>query len=286
MTREFLLGTAAALLIAVPASALTMTLLEDDRFISARAEVGQFSDANKIVPDSDFSLFASEVGANASDVPRFTSNINGIYGATANAGAFQESSFGPLSIFGKGGANANASHGGIELVSALGDADLPPGAFDAQGQSNLDVLFSIDGQAAFDLEGFIQTGIGQAQGPPTNSVQNVALFEFTNVTTNTSIIDIEINGEDDASIDESGVLEAGTYRVVIEAFTRVRGQGEILALTLGDADTDDGYQAFASWGGNLNLRPIDKPIPEPVTTSLIGMSLGALVLRTSRRRKA
>jgi len=58
-------------------------------------------------------------------------------------------------------------------------------------------------------------------------------------------------------------------------------------LSAVDAPVPYGYATSASFeGASLRLRPTDQPIPEPVTTSLVGLGLGALALQTSRRRRA
>ncbi len=294
MTRELLLGTAAALLIAVPASALTMTVLDEGRNVRAEASAGGDSDSNDDFADFN-QTFTSEVSAHAmeSDILMLQAgdaDTTHGYGAWANANARQHSEIGALSISGEGSANASGSHGNIEFVSALGDADthLGPGEFEASATSSIKILFNIDEAAAFSLSGFISAGIEQAVGLGESGSGSIASVFFGSDDDETTIFQREVF-EDGLKFDESGVIEAGDYIFSIIADASVFG-GFFPGNLIGDSDDtqhpDFGYDAGSRFGGTLNLRPIDKPIPEPVTTSLVGMSLGALVLRISRRRKA
>jgi hypothetical protein len=283
MTRQFLLGTAAALLIAVPASALTMTPITDGRTIDAFAAAGQATDSNSDSPGSDFSVFDSDVSASVLEF--------GDFGAGAGSNAQQLSGLGPLSISGSGETNAGGSHGEIPLTAALGDAETPPlgrGEFLAGANSVLEILFRIDEAAEFSLEGFISAGIEQAPGFGDGDIESgtmsVASVILLNQDTNTTVYEQEVS-EDSLKFVETGVIQEGNYLFTLRAAAGVFG-GLYETLTLGDSDSlDTGvYQTSASFGGNLVLTPTDQPIPEPVTTTLAAMGLGALVLRTSRRR--
>ncbi len=290
MTRQFLLGTAAALLIAVPASALTMSILDGGRSVRASAAAGEDSDENSDIADAP--SFSSEVNAHAMEFdPELElgdANTTHGFGAWADARAGQSSEINALSIGGKGFANASGSHGDITLTNALGDADLGPGGFEADASSSIKLLFNIDEAAAFSLSGFISAGIEQAIGLGESGSGSIASVFFGSNDDETTIFQREVF-EDGLEFDEAGVIEAGDYVFSIIARANVFG-GFITDLNaLGDSDDtrpDFGYATSSSFSGLLELRAIDKPIPEPVTTSLVGMSLGALVFGTSRRRKA
>ncbi len=290
MTRELLLGTAAALLIAVPASALTMTVLDGERSIHAFAAAGEDSEENSDFADAP--SFDSEVNAHAMELnPELQfgdADTQHGYGAWASASAGQSSEINALSIGGKGFANASGSHGDITLTSALGDADLGPGGFEANASSSIKLLFKIDEAAAFSLSGFISAGIEQAVGLGESRSGSIASVFFGSEDDETAIFQREVS-EDGRKFDEEGVIEAGNYIFSIIARANVFG-GFFPDDLIGDSDDtqhpDFGYATGSDFNGLLELRPIDKPIPEPVTTSLVGFGLGALVLQASRRRRA
>ncbi len=288
MTRELLLGTAAALLIAVPASALTMNVIKDGRLIEASAAAGQDSDSNDDFADAP--SFSGEVSAHAMEVPLLQAgdaDTTHGYGAWASANAGQSSEINALSIGGKGFANASGSHGNITLAASLGDAEtLNHGEFEADASSSIKVLFNIDEAAEFNLSGFISAGIEQAVGFGESGSGSIASVFFGRDDDETTIFQREVF-EDGLEFEESGVIEAGNYLFSIFAEASVFGGFFDEFNLLGDSDDthpDFGYATGAQYSGVLELRALDKPIPEPVTTSLVGMSLGALVLRVSRRR--
>ncbi len=289
MTRQFLLGTAAAFLIAGQASALTMTVVKEGRNVDASASAGGDSDSN-----SDFatnSVFTSEVSAHAMEVPLLQAGDADThlgFGAWASANARQHSEIGALSISGEGSANASGSHGNIDFVSALGHAEtLNQGEFEANASSSIKILFNIDEAAAFNLSGFISAGIEQAVGLGESGSRSIARVFFGNDDEETTIFEREVF-EDGRKFEESGVIEAGNYLFSIFADASVFGSffpGDLI----GDSDDmlpDFGYATGSSFSANLNLQAIDKPIPEPVTASLACFGLGALVLQASRRRRA
>ncbi len=295
MTREILLGTAAALMIAVPASALTMTPNADSRSVQAHAIAGQDDDFDADSPNAPLGIFGGQVSADAMEfgVPGIISGDAeyGIYGASSHASAGQESNVGPLSISGGGSAEASGNHGGMTQLDPplQGDSLTGPGGhFQAYGQSILEIVFSIDEAAAFDLSGFLNAGTELAVGDIGNDVINRASIILINTSTNDSAFKAEVTN-DSRKFDETGVLVAGEYRYTVEAYAEVLG-GVLHEANqlLGDADgqVPYGYQTSAGFGAFLELTAIDQPIPEPVTTGLVGMGLGALVLGTSRRRRA
>ncbi len=290
MTRQILLGTAAALLIAVPASALTMNVIDDGRFIEASAMAGRDRDGNS--DSAAGPVFTSEVSAHAmalDDVELQSGDANSEfgYGAWADANARQHSEIGALSISGEGSANASGSHGIPAWQLSLGDAEVGFGGFQANAESSIKILFSIDEAAEFYLSGFISAGIEQALGPVRNDAGSSASVFFGSEDDESTIFRREVF-EDGLKFEESGIIGPGDYVFAIQARANVFGD-DFENSIFGDSDEthpDADYTSGSRFGGNLQLSPLDQPIPEPVTTSLIGMSLGALVLRTSRRRHA
>ncbi len=289
MTRQFLLGTAAALLIAVPASALTMTPITDGRTIDAFGAAGQATDSDDDSPGPGFPSFDSTVNAFAIEFSDF--------GAGAGAIARQTSQLGPLSISGSGSTDAFGGGGEVPQMVTLGDVDEQPpplgfGEFQAGGNSVLEILFHIDEAASFNLEGFLSAGFQKAPGfgdaNSQSGVESVASVILHNEDTNTPVYKQEVS-DGGFNFAEAGVIQAGNYVFTLRAFAGVLG-GLFETLTLGDSDGGSvgsvGSETTASFQGSLVLSPTDRPIPEPVTTSLIGMGLGALALQTSRRRRA
>lgn len=289
MNRILCWATAATLCYAGSASALTMTPLTDNRSTQANAMAGQDSDSQTDVPDAGFPTFVSESSAVASEfgVEDLLAVDGGIFGngAHAEANARQSSGLGPLSISGSGAAAASGDHGSPVFASVVGDAGYGLGTFSAYAESVLEIAFSIDEDAAFDLNGFLRAGDELAVGPLGNDVINSASVLLADFNTKESVFKVEIS-DDDQIVDESGILEAGNYVFRVTAYAEVFGGAFMQAKVLGDLGGEPfGYATRASFEKfSLNLSEIDKPIPEPVTTSLIGMGLGALMLGTSRRR--
>jgi hypothetical protein len=295
MNRFILLGTATGLFFVGSVSALTMTPTTDNRSIAVSAMAGFDSDSNSDAPGAGFPSFVSDVSANASDIPALTGLLgevtNGFHGAWASANAGQSSQLGALFISGSGYAEASGSHGDIfpDFTASLGDALTPVDAdFQAYAGSVLEILFSIDESAHFDLTGFLSAGTELAVGVNGNDVINRASIILINTDTNTSAYKAEIS-DDFLEVDASGVIGPGNYRFNVEAYAEVYG-AQIFNQTAGLGDAEgaiplNGYATGAGFKG-VQLQLTDQPIPEPVTTSLVGMSLGALALGTSRRRRA
>ncbi len=291
MKRLFLLGTVVGVLSAGPVFALTMTPTADNRSTAASAMAGIDSDSNSDAPGAGFPSFTSEVSANAMEfgVPLLVGDAeNGFYGASAYANARQSSQVGPLSITGSGSASANGSHGDF-FPDFVGDALTPVDAhFQSYAGSVLEILFSIDTSAAFDLSGFLTAGTEVAIGAVGNDVMNRASIILINTDTNVSAYKANVS-DDFLNVDASGVIGPGNYRFNVEAYAEVFG-GELRPrIILGDTNDlpINGYATSAGFQGvSLSLRSTDQPIPEPVTTTLAAMGLGALALQTSRRRRA
>ncbi len=292
MTRELLLGTAAALLITIPASALTMTVVKDVRLVQVRAVAGNNEDANDDFADA--LTFTGEVSAHATEFEvhgTLLGDADTGQGAWAEANARQHSEIGALSISGEGSANASGSPGNLNTsISALvgGGGGLRFGNFEAEAFSTIRILFNIDEAAEFNLSGFISAGIEQAEGVADNAVDSFASVFFGTEAEEEVFFEREVF-EDGLKFDETGIIGPGNYVFSIRPRADVFGRSFAGAM-LGESDSggepqDLGYSASSRFGGNLELRAIDQPIPEPVTTSLIAMGLGALVLRTSRRQR-
>ncbi len=300
MIKEFLFGSTVALCVAGQASALTLTLLEDDRLIEAEAFAGEDSDFDSDAPDFPFAQFASEVSASAmefGDIFEITNGGGGRpdFGATSFGTASQKSQVTATTIEVSGSAFAEGSHGEVpfstEVDSAGGGGGIfGLGSFEASASSVLDILFSIDEAAEFDVQAFISAGTEIAIGEDGNDVKNFAYMSLHNEDSGESVFKYEVS-DDSIDIDESGVIGPGTYRFSAGALAAVFGGffdefdsagGAVIQLP-----PTNGYQTLSRFGGiGLKLIAADQPIPEPVTTSLIAMGLGALVLRTSRRRRA
>jgi hypothetical protein len=303
MIKEFVLGGAVALCVAGQASALTVTLLEDGRFTEAQASAGENSDFDDDFPDPPFSAFLSKVSASAMEFGNIVDDRVGDeefdgYGATAFAGASQKSQVTATTIQVSGSAFAEGGTGGMfpTLVRADNDSLGGPGLFEAYAESVLDIVFSIDEAAVYDLDGFISAGAelaaeaDQFPGAEGGEVSNFAEMILFNEDTAEAVFEYEVS-DDTMNIVESGVIGPGTYRFTASAYAEVFGGLFDDIDSAGDAETnqpfDFGDQTSARFGGiGLKLIASDKPIPEPVTTSLIGLGLGALVLQTTRRRRA
>ena len=300
MIKEFWLGSVVALCAAGQASALTVSLLGDGRFTDVEALAGQDSNSDHDAPDFPFAQFDSDITAEAmdfGDVENFVlAPVIPGYGASAFAEATQNTQVTATTIEVAGSAFAEGQHGDqvpflTEADSGAGGGgggDFFPGSFEASAQSVLDILFSIDEAAEYDIQAFLSAGTDLALGNIGNDVENSASMSLRNEGTNESVFDHEVS-DDSVHIDESGVIGPGTYRFTATAFAAVMG-GEMIDLTAGDQDTpvmQNGYVTNAEFGGvGLKLIAADKPIPEPVTTTLAAMGLGALALQTSRRRRA
>jgi hypothetical protein len=293
MFNQICCGGVAALLITCPVSALTMTPTSDFRQTNASAMAGEVSDSQSDFPNPDFSIFVSESSATANEFPvdELVQDAGFIgFGATASANARQNSQFGPLSISGSGSANADGNQG--EVPPAVVDGGTLGGRFSANAGSLLDVFFSIDESAAFDLQGFLSAGIqlatlGLSDGG-NGGVNNSANILLINVDTNATAYEASISN-DSLSVNESGVLSAGNYRFSVGANASVDDQGVIIKQSDRGLDGYPGYPYFgystaANFEASLQLSAIDKPIPEPVTTTLTALGLGALALQTTRRR--
>jgi hypothetical protein len=300
MMKQMLIGSAAALWVAGPVSALTMTPTSDTRNIQAHAVAGQDEDTQSDSPGGPLVDFNSTVNANASefgvpDLQLGDAEFQVYGGASSYASASQSSGIGPLSIWASGSASASGNHGDFEPVYALGDTDTASislgGDFQADGRSFLEIVFSIDEAADFDLDAYLTAGQGQlALGDIGNDVTNSASISLINTNTLESVYKAEIS-DDSLLVDTSGVIGPGTYKFSVEAYAKVNGG----FFNGGDADTalipvitrQLGYATSADYSGvSLELRAADQPIPEPVTTTLAGLGLGALALQTSRRRRA
>jgi hypothetical protein len=278
MSRFAALGVVSVLSFATAASALNFTPTQDNRATYAGTIVlgGSFTDGDTETPSSAFGLFDSTIWA--------SSDYDGLF---ADAGASQFSQIGSMYIQGSGfvqveiGLNFDEWQTGDTATSGemTGDSS-------AIGQSLLEILFSIDMDAQYDLSGFIGAGITEAQGRigyGSNQSTSVVLFDIDN---GVAIIDESVSdGEQDVST--SGNLAPGNYRFTVDASAEVFSTN---GDPVGDSDSDifgDIYSVGAGFEGiNFVLSGRDQPIPEPVTTSLIGLGLGALALHTSRRRRA
>ncbi len=297
MIRQILLGGATAVLVTGSASALTMNVTGDNRAVYAEASAGvDFDSQAGPAPASstyDEQVSASAVSGIAPDI--FNGGAGGgggILGSVANASAGQLSEIGALSISGSAHADASGNHGNF-VTFAAGDADSGAGGggglffdeFAAESYSTLEVLFSIDEDAAFDLTGFLFAGDELAVGNGDTDIRNGASIILVNTDTDESAYKAEISN-DSLSLNESGVIGAGNYRFTVRVEAEVDGRFNELTSAIEVIPTNGfGYATSAGFKGvALDLSAIDQPIPEPVTTTLAAMGLGALVLRTSRRR--
>ncbi len=296
MIGKIFLGTAAALLIAGPASALTMTPNTDSRTIQAAASVGQDIDTDSDSPSSDFLNYSNSVSAHAGGgiipgVVKSSINSPNFFAPTADASASQESVVGPFSISGTGSATASGGHGALLQTGTVTFAN-GTGPYAADASSVLEILFSIDASAAFDLKGFLSAGDLQT-GDLTNindviDVSNVAINNASvllkNLITNEIIFAHEVS-DDLFEFDEQGVIGAGDYLFSVVAMADVSQDrtvisGDAVVVTVDNPLPPTFFEPHTRFEASLELNPI----PEPVTASLSVMGLGALLLRTSRRR--
>ncbi|GAB4197688.1 MAG: hypothetical protein Kow00105_11740 [Phycisphaeraceae bacterium] len=299
MIRTFCLAAMPVLLLNAQAPALTMTPTSDNRSITANAQAGPDSDSNSDAPGAGFPTFDSNVFAEAGgfDGADNDSFQNGIYdfGPSASAEASQDSSVGSLSIVGDGWAHASGNHGLFPELFSTSDAEhVGPGSFEADAESLLEVIFSIDQSAQFSLKGFVGAGDELAVGIAFSDQDSFVLVELVNTDTNSSVFNTTVR-DDEVALNEDGIIGPGNYRFTVQAFAEVFGSGQfpsISALQLGDSDNGNGiypeygYATFAGFEDvELALRPTDQPIPEPVTTTLAGLGLTALMFQTTRRRR-
>ena len=294
MKRFFLLGAAVGVLSAGPEIALTMTPTGDNRGISASAEVTFDSSSDSDSPGAGFPTFDSDVSAFASDQfdPDSAGDaLTGIYGSLAGAYAQQYSQVGPLSITGSGSASAGGGFGDTLDDDSAGGGGGCGGCgdeyFESDASSVLEILFSIDESAMFNLSGFLSAGEQIFSRGLESGVNNRASIILVNTDTLESAYKADVSN-DSLIVDESGVIGPGNYKFNVEAIASIFNDGVFnLPAFVGDAEgiPIDGIETGASFEGvALTLRSTDKPIPEPMTTTLACMGLGALVLKTSRRR--
>ncbi len=277
MSRFVALGTVAVLSFSTAASALIFTPTQDNRQTYAGTVVfGSFTDGTTETPSSPFSTFDSSISA--------SSDYDGFF---ADAWANQFSQIGSMYIQGSGFVNAQIGFSFDDWEN--GDTDttnMNPGDNSAGGQSLLEILFSIDMDAHYDLSGFIGAGIGLAEGTieyGSNQSASVVLFDIDNGVT---LVDESVT-DDERALSNSGHLGPGNYRLTVDASVEVFGsaqEAETNGITVPGGDI---YTASAGFEGvSLLLTGRDQPIPEPVTTTLAGLGLGALALQATRRRRA
>jgi len=297
MMRQILLGGATAILVTGSASALTMNITSDSRSIDAFAEAG--GDSDSASDSASGGTFDSNVNASASagSVLTFSGGSGGggggNFGAVANssAGQFSEIDAASLTISASGYADASGNHGDITpgIVSEAdgaggGGGGLFFGDFRADSRSYMEIMFSIDEDVSFDISGFLSAGNEIAVGGEGSDISNEASIILVNTDTNVSAFKTSVSN-DSTSLDEQGVIGAGNYRFMVEASTEVNGFVRDELVSSINGNNGFGYATSAGYKGiSLDLAAVDQPIPEPVTTTLAAMGLGALVLRTSRRR--
>jgi hypothetical protein len=214
MNRSCFVCFAASALVAGQAFGLTMTPTADNRSTDANAFAGFDSDSSSDAPAVAFDSFVSEVSASANDfggIPLTIGGGTGGFGSFADSNARQSSSLGALSITGSGSANASGSGNDIVFAtSEPADGLFPSGNgiydFHADATSTLEILFSIDESAVYDVSGFLTSN------------------DFTNV-------------------DESGVIGPGNYRFTAEAYAEAFGNN-FDDLTASGTDFPDGIPIF------------------------------------------
>ncbi len=282
MSRFVALGTVAVLSFGAAASALNFNPTQDNRQTYAGTVV--FDDPPDMVndsPGSPFSEFDSAISAG--------SLYDGFF---ADAFAAQFSQVGSMYIQGNGFVDAQIGLSFDTWQTSDFDNHLGPPTMNSDGvsagsQSILEILFSIDMDAHYDLTGFIGAGIGLAQGTIEYGSQQSASVVLFDIDNGFAIVDESVT-DSDQDVSTSGHLSPGNYRFTVAAEAEVFGVAN-------EADADGGggglpdniYSASAGFEGiNLTLSGRDQPIPEPVTTTLAGLGLGALALQTSRRRRA
>lgn len=283
MNRFAALGTVAVLSCATAASALTFTPTQDNRQIYAGTVIFSDTDGDTKTPLSAFSTFDDQVWAN--------SDYDGFF---ANAHADQFSELGSMYIQGSGFAEAQIGVSFDNWQTSNAEADTGGSGITMQSndvsggsQSLLEILFSIDMDAHYDLSGSIGAGIQEASGTidyGSNQSTSVVLFDIDH---GIALVDESVM-DGDQDISTSGHLGPGNYRFTVDASVEVFGTASEAdnSLTQGPPGGDI-YSVNAGFEGiNLTLSSRDKPIPEPVTTTLAGLGLGALAFQTTKRRRA
>ena len=286
MYRLVALGTAVVLSFAAVASALNFTPTQDNRATYAGTIVfDSFTDMQNDSPVVAFSPFSSNITA--------SSDYDGYF---ADAWASQNSQIGSLNIQGSGDVTAQIGFtfdqwlndsDGIVSVDGAGAGGRPLlSQVSASSQSLLEILFTVDMDAQYDLSGFISAGIGLEAGTieyGSNQSASVVLYDIDHDVTlvNESVSDNEMD------VSTSGLLGAGNYRFTVSADASVFSLNGEADSHFTDIFVGDIYVANAGYEGiNLLITGRDQPIPEPVTTSMIGLGLGALAYQASRRRRA
>ncbi len=284
MSRFVALGTVALLSFATAVSALTFNPTQDNRSIYAGTVI--FNEPPDMANDSPsvaFSEFDSQITAN--------SLFDGFF---ADSLAFQFSQIGERYIQGNGFVDAQVGFRFNELQAGdqdnhLGGPGLPTNSdgVSAGSQSLLEILFSIDMDAQYDVTGFISAGTGVLQGVfeyGASQSASVVLFDIDN---NVALIDESVS-EGGQDVSTSGILSPGNYRFTVDASVKVSNSNvEADGGGGGGGPLDSINSASAGFEGiSLFLSDRDQPIPEPVTTTLAVLGLGALALQTSRRRRA
>jgi hypothetical protein len=285
MSRFAALGIATVLSLATAASALTFTPTTDNRRTYVGTDIfdGSFTDMDEQVPAPPFSVFDSDITAG--------SDYDGVF-ADAFAGQFSE--LGSMYIHGSGSASAQIGVVFDNWVNDDKDAEvngvmqgMTSDEVGAGGRSLLEIIFSIDMDAQFDLSGAISAGVTSAQGDIVyGSDQSVSVVLF-DIDGGVALVDESVT-DGGMSLSTSGQLSPGNYRFTVSANVDVFGGQASEADTNGHGVPQGNiYSASASYKSvSLALSGGDKPIPEPLTTTLAGIGLGALVLQTTRRRRA
>ncbi len=295
MNRLLLITAVTAALFTSQTFALTMSLQSDNRSIGADALTSQGTDSDSDVPGIAFSNFNSTVNARYPELlppPRITEQLNGQYDPSAYAEANQGSTIDAYSISGSGYAYANGSGGlpvpSITRLLTTGDAQGESLAFESEASSILEVIFSIDEAAEFSLQGFISAGmhIVMLDALSNESMNQTSVLLYNN-TTGTTEFETTIN-EGSSSLDESGIIGPGTYTFNVQSYAKVYGENVGIPIQLtGDAQDEIPIGRDYSNAGfeqvSLSLSSTEQPIPEPLTTTLACLGLGALVFKTSRR---
>ncbi len=294
MKRLLLITAVIAALFSSQVFALTMSLQSDNRSISADAMTTQGSDSDSDAPGTAFSDFNNTVDARVPDlVPiRLTEQLNGLHDPTAYAEAYQGSTIDAYSITGSGYAYSNGSNGlpvpSITRLLTTGDAQGESLEFEAEASSILEVIFSIDEAAEFSLQGFISAGVHIVllDALSNDSMNQTSVLLYNN-TADTTEFETTIN-QGTSSLDESGIIGPGTYTFNVQSYAKVYGENIGIPIELaGDAQDEFPIDSYYSNAGyeqiSLSLSSTEQPIPEPLTTTLACLGLGALIFKTSRR---
>jgi hypothetical protein len=285
MSRFAVSGIAVVMSIATGASGLTFTPTTDHRqtYVTTDIMDGSFTDSDQEFPVPSFSDFSSDISADE--------EYDGYF---ADAFASQFSRLGSMYIEGSGGASAQIGVTFDNWVddsadSLVNQVPMESNQASAFGQSLLEILFSIDMDAQYDLSGFIGAGVDEVEGGiPYASEQSVSVVLY-DVVNDVALVDESVT-DGDQSLSNAGQIGPGSYRFTINAMAdvyTVAGVEEMDSNGITPVPQRAIYSTSAGFKGvNLTLSGRDQPIPEPVTTTLAAMGMGALVLRTSRRRRA